>query len=475
MVQAAFQNIIINGEPYVYRDEDLDSRWTQYLATIRVKFGQKTGPIWVDEIRVPTGISAERWKESLHNLQSQLEEIRKRSFNRTFFRFERRMPGIVESQIRGSPRLKVLARSTVHAGKDDDDVEAGRPYARGLAYAYGVKPAEIIPLPYLQTRVVDCDLFDEKPESIKRRLVLSEEGMPLIAGRDYCSSLEAYEPEYLGAAKAFIDKNKSKIDEALALLSGHHPDLNATNLRLIFYDLIDIEFHVYDRADLLQDAAASHLVGASQESALKEALGTWNTDFAFSKVGVWGWELMSRWKDVPLETQGFGPLQIIPGLALAAYQDADLSRPYLSTGLCPEDFADTNHVINASFDPNKMFVIKAMTWDLELKQLKTLNGLTAPITAPPHFQSDKAAREAALLVGAYNLVQFPEQTEETVQMLLGARFDVMLTSLYLVGDIFGLEPQFEGIHKERKAKCPDQSFGYFRNKNQPGDVCLFSD
>ena len=473
MGESPFQIIQINGNTYISRPEDFSPEWNKFFGILRQKPDQPSGPIVLDERDIPSGISAKRWSESLADLKKQLEEIRRRTYELSFLQFWERLPELVEDQIRRGAKPKIVAHSTVNAGKDDDLVEAGRPYAAGLAQAYGVKSEEIVPLSYACTEKVDCQ-SDDFQEVIRRRLLLSESGIPIAGGGDICSSLEPYEPGYLGAAKAFIDKHQSVLDRSMAVLAQHHPDLHAENLRLLFYDLIVIEFHVYDRTDLLQDAAASRFSGSPQESAIEKAMGTWDTKFAFSKLGIWGWEFKSWWSDVPIETQGFGPLQIIPGLALAAYHEPGIWRDYQSVGLQPNDFVDLKSVVKAIFDPRKMFVLKAMIWDLQLKQLEEVKGLVAPISAPPHLQSEQTAREAALLFGAYSLVQFPEKTEETLQLMLNARYDVLITSLYMLGEIFGIKPHFDGIRLQTGKVCSDGFFGYFHNTAHPGDFCLFS-
>lgn len=471
----------VNGNFFAYRDEDC-------LASSKVMcelMGQLRGMrIGVDEDGVlnldsnnpplPT-MPKQPWTNYVNELMPGLKRIDAITTYIDSVRFSARMPDAIRAAIAVLPRSNASSTAGHTAGKDNE-IHYPKITAAYLK-CYGINPASVSPLDYSQTDSVSQTKDATGGRNLSMQRVIPYTSKPRAI---HVAMVERDVDAFLcGAVYAFATRFDSQIQKAVSILARHHPTIHHNNLLLWYYSLIGVELGLMDATDVQQDAAASVFSGAreilSAKTIFKDAVGTQNngkTSVAFSFAGGLAWRTYSRVNGVPVESQGLGPLQIIPGLAMAAYREPGLFDDYKEV-LDAGDFDSLENLIKALFNPQKMFAIKAMTWDLELKELEKIAAFTIPISIPPHFLDEKTAREVALLNGAISFVQWPERQNIVLEMLEN-HFTSLLVNIFMLADIFGVRPKLSGITEAPMKECPPDSFGFYHEKGRPHKVCLFS-
>lgn len=215
----------------------------------------------------------------------------------------------------------------------------------------------------------------------------------------------------------FISANKDNIDGAVSMLANKHPFLEKEYIKLSYLYLIFTEFTLLDETDMIQDAAAA--TWATADRSVLEKMqdyfpGSFKVNQAFSKLGPSAWLYASYQRDIPVSSQGLGPLQIISGLVMEANHYSGLVKswePYLTS----EDVSSIRNIVSTSFHPQKMFYLKALTIDLQLTELERSgyteelkNQLYGPKESPQY--NDLSSLTISLLNRACHLVQYPERT-----------------------------------------------------------------
>lgn len=344
------------------------------------------------------------------------------------------------------------------AGRDDlPDRQFYPELAKNYAFAYGIAEDQIggIPLKY-QYRDPNTKLFGE---------VKTKNG------------------ELIGTVLGFFRAHRDEIKKAVDILAKRHPNINKENLYIYFCKFLFLEFALFDKTDLIQDGAAAVFADIKEDlrNRMEDSFpNTFEQGIAFTTLGSLAWQFESWRRNIPIGSQGLGPLQIIPDLALASGREKLIAQAYRSL-LSKEDLSDQKAVIRASFDPKKMFAIKAMTFDLQLTALE-LSRLTEYLPEDETLLTNpRIVGEIKLLETAQRLVQFPEKTREALQYATALSLEQAITNLFMFGEVLGVQPKIEGIQVEDIAMaptpsgyvCPPGTFGNFSLSNQPKS-CLSS-
>lgn len=323
----------------------------------------------------------------------------------------------------------VLAHSTAETSGRDDGPNGKRfpEYAEAYARAYGVNLNSSRPvMGILRFRAAD-----------RREL-----GPPSFM-----------DPQIATASKAFIDANRERIDEVVNVLASRHPNLHRENIFLFLCKFVFTEFALFNETDLIQDAAASVYAGVDEplRATMKRQFpDTFKISAGFTWLGSQTWQFESRRRNVPIESQGLGPLQIIPGLALAAKRYPKIIEAY-GKFLSATDFADTQSVIRASFDINKLFALKAVTLDVELQAIEDAKVISClPQREDNHLDTNMDG-ELALLETAFKLVQFPEEAKKALSYAGAFSREESLFGIFTLGTILGVRPWIEGVDVRESA------------------------
>jgi len=418
---------------------------------------------------------SEIWTGFIDVLESRLRPLQVRTIVIDAARFVDRAAEALKG-IQPVP-LQQYGNSTHRLEPDDGKNASLDPlYATAYAKAYGVDLSKATPLPYTASVSRACNPTD----SWKRRIVYATSPLAGLARYDCNRPHRVGPPLIMGIALAFLKKYQANIDAAVAILAANHPKLHANNIKLFFTHLILDEFMFFNDVDLGQDIAAGKYAGipqAQQDRIEKNAPNTLYTVATWLPGGSALWRAYGWLRDAPPVIQGFGPLQIIPGVALWAARNPALFKSYAPT-LSAADFRDEQSVIRAILDPEKMFAVKAMTWDLQLRELeKTDPDLVPSIRASPYIVNKETARELILLIGASELIQFPENVDGIQSRIPDSGVEPILHRLYIMGDMLGISPQLDGIRVMETgvaAMCPDMAFSTVQ-KPDGAHICLMSE
>ena len=219
--------------------------------------------------------------------------------------------------------------------------------------------------------------------------------------------------ESVDGALSFIDHFKEQIRDAAEIVATGNPDLDARLIELNLMSLVFLESKFYDDTDIKQDLAV-----------LARSTSPWAQKFNDQFTGLTSplnWLLTTSLgytaytaasnEMIEIDNQGFGPLQIIPNLIKAAWQNDELRERYKSH--LPANFDPNNEdqLFSALFDPQFMFVLKAMTYDLECQNMRKLGSIAVPFINPPFLASEADAKSLVITQGAFHLVQMPEDVD----------------------------------------------------------------
>ncbi len=382
--------------------------------------------------------------------------------------------------ISGKSALPRRGESTDRVDSDTDwgpqDVDSR--YARAYAETYGVR-FQSPPRSYQVSNPSVCT--DTSPLPLRHRVILRQSETSLAYY--VCNAMKrTWSPEVHAVVSDFLRTYQVLIRRAVKILAQNHPNLRRENVELFFDSLITTEFMYFNDIDLAQDIAAGAYAGISERylDGLKaRGPDTWkSTAVSTPFLGSRFWRFESWRRDIPIASQGLGPLQIIVGLAMEAARDKALLASYAPL-VSGEDFKDEQAVIRAIFDPTKMFAAKAMTWDLELRDLEKTDPFFAPaLLLNPDVPKLSAAREIGLLAAAQHLVQFPEQANVGSMMLATINIADTLSHLLPISSLTGVPLQVEGVQvltRDSGSECPPTTFGSVEDQSDGSKLCLVSE
>lgn len=406
-------------------------------------------------------------------------------------------PRSIQARIRQVPPAKIYGQSTLSneiTGKDVLLITRGTERKSvGLAKAYGVN----IDVPFLKnvfnpTQYIDIGARTDENELIRtysievhypnNPLTSEKEGERLK--QEITLKDQTLDSDIIDWFLGFIQKYRSQFDAALEILTRNHPDIDPGFIKCAYAELILVEFEFYQFSDAMQDTAMAVYTDSPWRKPLEKHLfGFFSAPagwLANSSPGEWLWRKYSLARDVPLENQGFGPLQIIPGLAISALAEPGLYESgynkFLDTPefneavkilrtegpLTEEEYEKVLKIVSkATLDPEKMFALKAMTWDLQLTNVKTVPVAVASSTIP-FIKNYDTARQIAIVMGAFFMVQYPERHEvlEEVPAVSYSR----LSRHYLLGHALGISINLKGLSvlkTDSKNPCVEYAPGGF--------------
>ncbi len=465
--------IVVDGTAYYVLLSDLTRDDFTVLRAANPD-GKKRPFVLVSHTPPVSNVGSDAWSAYVNHFQQRLEGLARQSSLVNLDRFQDRLPIRAKAVVRGGSVPQTYGKSTASLSDDDGKHAAKDPqYGRAYASIYGVDVGQI-QSPEGDYELRSGTLCADHKTWDRRVIYLNGEELRSIVG--YCD-VEEFVPKEIGAvAIAFLQKYKPQIDAATAILASRHPSLRLENLRSEFVGLVVTEFELFDSIDVAQDIAASEYAGVPKK--VQERM---HRDFpltAWTQVMKWGWGPASYLVDV--STQAFGPLQIIVGLAQAASRDKELLAAYYPI-VSADDFKDEQAVIRASFDPAKMFALKAMLWDLQLQELEKnadTRDLVPSIFFSPYILHGETARELALLSGARELVQFPERATDIYDRMTRLELEHVLARLVRAADMWGSErPKLDGIAYSKAGKletCPPTAFGAVR-RGDGSQICISAD
>ncbi len=254
------------------------------------------------------------------------------------------------------------------------------------------------------------------------------------------------------AALTFLDHYKSDITAAVDQLHARHNWIDKNLLHAAFLKLCLLELTTYAGTDISQDVAASGMTHSNYATAYEnEFTGFFSPVDSFLATS-WGQSLYQgvSANTLDVSAQGFGPVQVIPKLALAA--DAPTRAAFQPAG---RDWTKQNDVIASTFDPAEMFLLKAMTWSTQLAQIEKNGGVDLPIVNAPHIKNDELSKQLATVILADQLVQLPDMTVEHIpQMLAGFAISDYLTECYQISALLGVNLRLPGIAEYTEAVNP---------------------
>ena len=310
------------------------------------------------------------------------------------------------------------------SGPDDEGAKSNPVFATSYAQAYGSTLDNLSQQQFLISQMDTCDSFQGNETGFfKRRLkYISQNGGTSV---ELCGSAVHNQATIHVIVKDFITTHQGHVDTALQIFLKAHSDLNPDILRSEYYDLIRLEFSLFNSIDLIQDAAAVTYADSPYKDQLRRNF---------------------------------------PG-------DAVIQAGFTDVGVAQA-------LIRAIFDPKKMFAIKALTWDLQLTNLKnSCPNLRASVMTPPFIIDDDFAHDLTVIAGAAHLVQFPEETDGIYEKLLSKRYpkfiiDAYTNSIYF-GSIFNI-PQVHAYTTPDIASCITDmpSFGYVKDLGTGKTTCF---
>ncbi len=467
--------ITVDGERYfVDTERDITTSEGNLIQTLKEQGRVNTdGSPALNRNEVPAGVSAQSWKHLLDVFEARWRSLQARTVVNDAARFADREPRVTLAH---PVALTPYGNSTHRLERDDGAYTDLDPqYAEAYARAYGVELKGVASLPYRYATSRACG----EQEVWARRVIHMTDGKSGVARYD-CNRPMRFGPgQIIGIARAFLQKYKAEIDAAVGILAKNHPKLHRENIALFFEHLILNEFMFFNDLDLGQDIAAGKYaeIPESQLDRIEEnSPNTVYTIVPGLPGGSLAWRAYGWLRDAPPGIQGFGPLQIIPSVAESAGRNKPLLAAY-SPIVSAADFRDEKAVIRAILDPKKMFAVKAMTWDLQLRELEKTNpGLVPSIRASPYIANKDTARELVLLVGATELVQFPENTAGIQEGMSATALEPVVPVLFMMGDVLRQPPILEGIRTvEVKASelCPALAFGAVKRPDG-SQICVLS-
>ncbi|MFH0958931.1 MAG: hypothetical protein V1897_09540, partial [Pseudomonadota bacterium] len=260
----------------------------------------------------------------------------------------------------------------------------------------------------------------------------------------YDEPVDTSQGRFYSAGAYFSHMNNDQIVNALTILKKHFSEIDPANMTLAYHALNSLELTYLNSLDVKQDLAASHYAGAPEYEALRNEFAGWASPinwFFSTEVGQKAWELSSQ---IFLDSgsQGYGPLQIIPDLANAAFLQGRADGWYgdYASILSPDDFTDGRAIMRACFNKEKMYALKALTWELQLREMRKIDDLRFPYSIFPFIKNAGTARQLALLQSARELIQNPDDPSLALEDVGFSSPANIVTDMYQMGDLLGLQP-----------------------------------
>lgn len=256
---------------------------------------------------------------------------------------------------------------------------------------------------------------------------------------------------------SYVEHYAGHIDSAALILARtHSPDVRLDNVRLFLRSDIIIHQLELTSEDIWQDRAAARWSGSSLLKQLEKQYREFTARGV--PVGVelhgtirdlpwWTWLLASLSRKYNPDRQGFGPQQIILGLAREAAGQPDILARY-GPVLSKDDFSTRKTCARTTLDPVKSIYTKTMIFDYIISSLKkgpfSNAGFRLPINTVPFISNLATAREYSLYLLAMRLSMFPENSELAAE-LLATTINPLYITLDYFGKVFGIEPQLPGL------------------------------
>ncbi len=305
-------------------------------------------------------------------------------------------------------------------------------------------PAMVIPLdvgktPPLQRGMPLATIAEEGAAASRALYLYADSEMKIDDIVGYMNTIRAVSITMRFAAPAaYAEKYADAFDEAAAILSRSHPNIHPNNLKLMLLYRLFRESFALDATDVWQDMAACRSTSCSTLERFEEKFPTVDAGWA-----EYTW--LSASLLIGKQQQGFGPMQLILGLALeAASHEATCAR-YRGV-LTEEELTTEEGALRALLDPRKAVFFAALIYDFILTRLQETTyrdpRVMAPSDAYPFPVSPKAARELALIESAQVLSAFPEEAPYAKERIISGASSSYWADFFFIGEILGIEPAF---------------------------------
>jgi len=328
------------------------------------------------------------------------------------------------------------ALSSKSAVADLDANEARKASPRFIPYIYADRYVDVYSIP------------PEGPAVDTHQIVFAQManvpgiGIKLVSSNPYTSP-----PCYrLQAPLALVRHHAEDIGRAADLLHESHPDIARNNFYLMIAHSIVNEMYTLDGEDPWQDIGACDYADCSYRERFHEV-------FAGVPHGtrVWGHFVRPPWRTTSFlamerARQGFGPAQIILGLAREAGSWEGVAR--YAPHLTENNFANDRAALRTILDPQGSIYTLALIYDYNLTQLKETMfrdpDLRRPVDLFPFIADRDSAREFELLLLAQHLKTFPERGPEMRRTFFANGYYLYFKMEY-TGYALGIEPSWRGL------------------------------
>jgi len=248
-----------------------------------------------------------------------------------------------------------------------------------------------------------------------------------------------------------ITKNyKDDLDNAGGILHDWHPDIVPLDVaRLMHYHKMFFELYFASQEDQWQNAGACHLVGCEYEEEFNLAAA--QSESGYDVFGIHfdsnlAWQVGSE-VGVDVGSQGLGMMQLIPDLVMVAASNPD-ALSHLEGYLTAEDFQDRDATISTILDDKKQIYALTLTLGYIIDKLEEHyyadDRLRLCSDDYPFITDPDTARQMSIVDSAFWALSFPEQSIES-GMVPAIKASEYLPTLYIVGDMFGIRPDFAHV------------------------------
>jgi hypothetical protein len=326
-----------------------------------------------------------------------------------------------------------------------------------LNYPDHLDPLHIPVDPHFNTGEI-FDVLKGSVEIPALRVVIDDGGSPDVRYQyidDNNGVILAVDPDKILPIYSLVKHFSSDLDKAAAILHEHHPHIHEENLRMQLYSRMGSELNALDFEDPWQDRGAAAYSGADIDFKMPlkgKEVGVLKNGDVFDAPWRLGSELV-----VAMEHQGFGPMQVILGLAIEAASDPEVLAHYEGE-LSAEDFVDNKAALKTILE-NPVFVY-ALCYDYVLTKLERTvfkdPAVRRPRSSIPHLQDDQASREFALVHTASMLVAYPEKDVEAKNIVLSTGG---LGMEYIWAKVFEIQPNYPSLRLFELAGPPMPDHG----------------
>jgi hypothetical protein len=252
----------------------------------------------------------------------------------------------------------------------------------------------------------------------------------------------------------YADRHLSDIRTAASIVNSAHPELHLNNIILLMLMRTVHEMTAVNYIDIVQDFAACRAVKCTPQDGFEKVFP--ELDDPMTDIV---WQMSSLTGADQLE-QGYGPLQIILGLALLAASHkgtADYYREYLTE----EELTTKEGALRAILDDKKSIYYLALIYQYIITRLKETTFKNEEVRFPSNtwpFIYDKAtSREMALLEYAQALSAIPEHAPNIAKDLMIGPRNLIWGKVFWMASVFDIEPFLPGVGM---ASIKKDSFSY---------------